>query len=202
MPRAGLTPASVVDRAARVADRVGLDRLTLAAVAQELGVALPSLYKHVRGLDGLQRELALRGIREITEVMTSAAVGRSGPDALRGAATAYRAYAREHPGTYAASLRAPDPGDTAYGEAAAKAVGLFLAILDGYGVTGEAAIDATRYVRSALHGFVSLEAAGGFGLPQSVDASYERLVVAVDHALRTWHEPVSSADGGRPTVTA
>ena len=202
MPRAGLTPAAVVDEAARLADRVGLDRLTLAAVAQQLGVALPSLYKHVRGLDGLRRELALRGIREITESMTSAAVGRSGPDALRGVANAYRAYAAAHPGTYAASLKGPDPDDEVYAAAAEKAVGLFLAILDGYGVTGEAAIDATRYVRSALHGFVSLDAAGGFGMPQSVDASYERLVVAVDHALRTWHEPVSSVDGGRPTVTA
>ena len=74
----------VVDEAACCADRVGLDRLTLAAVAQQLGVALPSLYKHVRGLDGLQRELALRGIGEITEAMRSAAVGRSGADALRG----------------------------------------------------------------------------------------------------------------------
>jgi len=202
VPRAGLTPATVVDEAARLADRVGLDRLTLAAVAQQLGVALPSLYKHIRGLDGLQRELALRGIGEITEAMRSAAVGRSGADALRGAATAYRTYAREHPGTYAASLRAPAPDDEAYADAAAKAVGLFLAILDGYGITGEEAIDATRYVRSALHGFVSLEASGGFGLPQSVDASYERVVVAVDHALRTWHEPVSSAGGSRPTVTA
>ena len=33
-----------------------------------------------------------------------------------------------------------------------------------------------RTVRSALHGFVSLEASGGFGLPDDVDASFETLV--------------------------
>jgi AcrR family transcriptional regulator len=200
VPRAGLTPALVVAEAARVADRVGYDRLTLAGVAQQLGVALPSLYKHVRGLEALQRELALRGIRELTAAMTAAAVGRSAGDALRGVAAAYRRYAHDHPGTYAPSIRAPDPGDAAYEEAADDAVGVFRAILAGYGIAGDAAIDATRYVRSALHGFVALEAAGGFGLPQSVDASYERLVTAVDHALRTWHQPGSTADGARPRV--
>ena len=81
MPRAGLTPTIVVDEAARCADRVGLDRLTLAAVAQQLGVALPSLYKHIRGLDGLQRELALRGIGEITEAInTVLRFGDAAPD--------------------------------------------------------------------------------------------------------------------------
>jgi len=37
-----------------------------------------------------------------------------------------------------------------------------------------------------MHGFVALEAAGGFGLPQSVDGSYHRLVDALDAALAAW----------------
>lgn len=200
MPRAGLTPAAVVAEAARVADRVGLARLTLAEVAQQLGVALPSLYKHVRGLDALHRELGLRGVCELTVTMTAAAVGRSAGDALRGVAAAYRAYAHDHPGTYAASVRAPEPGDEPYLAAAEAGLDVFRAVLAGYGIAGAAAIDATRYVRSALHGFVSLEAAGAFGLPQSVDASFARLVTAVDHALRTWHEPGSTPPAGGPSV--
>ena len=41
MPRAGLTTQRVITEAATVADEVGLDRLTLAAVAQRCGVSLP-----------------------------------------------------------------------------------------------------------------------------------------------------------------
>ncbi|MFM9878424.1 MAG: TetR-like C-terminal domain-containing protein [Rhodoglobus sp.] len=48
--------------------------------------------------------------------------------------------------------------------------------LSGYGLTGDDEIDAIRSLRSALHGFVALEAAGGFGLPLDVDRSYTRLV--------------------------
>jgi hypothetical protein len=41
-------------------------------------------------------------------------------------------------------------------------------------------------MRSALHGFVSLEQAGGFGLPVDIDHSYGQLVLALDHAFANW----------------
>src|SRR2546429_316210 len=66
MPRAGLTPERIISAAATVADEVGLDRLTLAAVAQRCGVSLPGLYKHVSGLDEVRRGIALLAVRELT----------------------------------------------------------------------------------------------------------------------------------------
>jgi len=59
-------------------------------------------------------------------------------------------------------------------------------VLAGYGLTGDDAIDATRAMRSALHGFVSLEQAGGFGLPVDIDHSYSQLVLALDLAFANW----------------
>jgi AcrR family transcriptional regulator len=116
VPRAGLTPEVVVAEAAKVADASGYDRLTLAAVAQRFGVAVPSLYKHVAGLDALHREVAIRGIRELGDALAVAV--RGGEDErLLAIAHAYRAYARSHPGRYAATLRAPDPDDSEAGSA-------------------------------------------------------------------------------------
>ncbi len=57
--RAGLTESRVVDEAERLADEVGRSRLTLAALAERLGVRQPSLYKHIDGMNGLQRSLAV-----------------------------------------------------------------------------------------------------------------------------------------------
>jgi hypothetical protein len=37
-------------------------------------------------------------------------------------------------------------------------------------------VPLVRTVRSALHGFVSREASGGFGLPEDVDASFQVLL--------------------------
>ncbi|NJP31427.1 TetR/AcrR family transcriptional regulator [Micromonospora thermarum] len=186
MPRAGLTPDTVVREAARLADEVGHDRLTLAALATRLGVALPSLYKHVRGADALAQRLSVLATAELADEMTAAAAGHAGADALRAVATAYRAYARRHPGRYPAAQRAPDPADAEHQAAGERAVGVVYAVLRGYGVTGEPAVDAVRMFRSAVHGFVSLEAAGGFGLPQDVDRSFERLLDGLDAAFRSW----------------
>jgi AcrR family transcriptional regulator len=184
--RAGLTPALVVEEAARLADEVGLDRLTLAAVAQRLGVALPSLYKHIRGLDALVQQLACVSTAQLAGLLADAAAGRAGVDALRSLADAYRSYAREHPGRSAAAQRVPDPADPAHVAAGERVLGVIYAVLRSYGLEGDALVDATRGLRAALHGFATLELGGGFGLPRDIDRSYAQLVTALDHALRSW----------------
>ncbi|MDQ6784925.1 MAG: WHG domain-containing protein [Actinomycetota bacterium] len=186
MPRAGLSTDVVVAEAARVADEVGFDRLTLAAVAERLGVRLPSLYKHIAGLDELRRRLAVLAVSGLGDAITTAAVGRAGTDALLAVADAYRVWAQAHPGLYQASLRAPDPLDADHMAASDAALAVVRAVLAGYGLRDDDVIDATRALRSALHGFVSLEAAGGFGLPRDVDRSYTRLVTAVDSVFADW----------------
>ncbi|MET8305897.1 WHG domain-containing protein [Micromonospora sp. NPDC005173] len=186
MPRVGLNQQTLVREAARLADEVGLPQLTLAALASRLGVALPSLYKHVRGADALSQKLSALATTELATDLTTAAAGRAGGDALRAMADAYRGYAQRHPGRYPTTLRAPDPADPEHVVAGERAVGAIYAVLRGYGLTADDAVDATRALRSALHGFVSLEAAGGFGLPREVDRSYHQLVAGLDVAFRSW----------------
>ncbi len=190
MPRAGLNRERVVEEAAHLADHVGYDRLTLAAVAERCGVRLPSLYKHVEGIEDLRRLLAVRAVRELADELRRSVMGLSGAYALRAMAERYRDHARSHPGLYAATLRAPDPHDETLREAAASVLEVVFAMLGGYGIAGDDAVDATRTVRSALHGFVALEAAGGFGLPQGVDRSFGRLVAGLDAALGAWNTSV------------
>lgn len=188
MPRAGLSTQRVVAEGAAVADEVGWERLSLAAVAARVGVRLPSLYKHIASLDALRTEVSVLGLRQLGQAMTAAAVGRSGSDALVAVAEAYRGYAQEHPGRYAATLAAPLKDNHEHVQAAAAVLRVVEAILDGYGLTGDDTVDAIRSLRALLHGFVSLEAAGGFRMPVDVDRSYDRLVAGFDATLRSWAE--------------
>ena len=181
--RPRLTADRVVAEAAALADERGIQALSLSPLAERLGVRVPSLYKHVGGLDDLHRRLALAGLRDLAEQLGAATVGRSGRDALLACATAWRAYAKAHPGRYGAVQRAPDPADAELLAAASRLTELIFAILRGYGLDEEQTVHATRAVRSALHGFVTIEAAGGFGLPQDVDESYARLVALLDSGL-------------------
>lgn len=193
MPRAGLTTASVAEEAARMADEVGLENLTVAAVAARLGVRAPSIYKHVQGSAGLRREIAVRAKIELADVLRGAAVGRARDDALRAVAHAYRDWAHEHPGQYVATVRV-DPSDDADRRAGEQATQVVFDVLRGYDLTGVDAIDATRALRAALHGFVTLEAEHGFGLPTDVDHSFERLVDALVDAVTHWS---GAAEGQR-----
>jgi AcrR family transcriptional regulator len=183
MPRMGLDAERVVDAAADIADAEGLEAVTLARVADELGVRAPSLYNHVDGRDDVLRAIAVRGVRELTSALREAAVGRSSADALTAAARAYRAYARAHPGRYAATVAAPTRGDEEHRAAASEAVDVMLAVMRGWDLEGDDAIHAVRAFRSAVHGFVAIEVADGFGMAVDVDASFDRLVASLAGGL-------------------
>jgi AcrR family transcriptional regulator len=179
MPRMGLDAGRVVEAAAGIADAEGLHAVTLARVAGDLGVRAPSLYNHVDGRSDLLRAIAVLGVRELTAALREAAVGRSSADALTAAARAHRAYARAHPGRYAVTVASPAGDDEEHRAAASEAVDVLLAVMRGWDLEGDDAIHAVRAFRSAVHGFVAIEAAGGFGMPVDVDASFDRLVATL-----------------------
>jgi AcrR family transcriptional regulator len=183
VPRAGLTRDRVIDEAQQLSDEVGPGGMTLAALAVRLGVRQPSLYKHIAGSEDLHRALSIRAKEELAAVLARAAVGRSGDEAVAALAAAYRRWAHAHPGRYDATVRAPAPGDVEDQAASLAAVSVLTDVLAGYGIVGEPAIHATRGVRAALHGFVSIESAGGFGMPIDVDASFAHLVTSITTGL-------------------
>lgn len=181
--RAGLDEAAVLRAAAELVDREGPDALSLARLAGTLGVRPPSLYNHVAGLEGVRRGLALMGLRELSRRLERAAVGRSGADALEAMADAYRAFAKEHPGLYAAGLRAPAPGDAELGDVATEILTILHVVLAAWELDETAEVHAIRAFRSMLHGFVSLELAGAFAMPVDVEASYDGLLALLVSGL-------------------
>jgi AcrR family transcriptional regulator len=194
MPRAGLDTAAVVDAAARLADADGLQAVTLARLAAALAVRPPSLYAHIGGLEDLRRRLGARGARELAVALGRAAAGRSGSDALGAVAYAYRAYAGEHPGCYAAAQRAHELQHSKEAIAAGHAVtDVVMAVLRGYDLHGDDAVHAARTIRVALHGFVALEAEGGFAIELPLDDTFERLIATLDRGLGS---PASSRPRG------
>ena len=191
MARAGLDTARVIEAAARIADAEGLSALTIARLAADLGVRPSSLYNHVDGLPGIERALALRGLALLHADMSRAAVGRAGEAARVAIALAYRAFARAHPGLYAVSLAAPARDDAAHQAAGAAVVEIVMAVLAGFGLPPEDTLHAVRGLRSLIHGFVSLEAAGAFGLDLDVGASFRFALDAFCAGLR--HPPTETS---------
>lgn len=174
--RAGLDQASVIEAAARLIDEEGLEQLSLGRLAERLGVRVPSLYNHVAGLPGLKRVLTIYCLRDLLARITQVVIGKAGSTAIIAFADAYRDYARCTPGRYALTLQAPDPDDPQAQALAKQLVDVVRAVLASYRLNEEEAIHAIRSLRSIVHGFVSLEIMGGFGIPIDQQVSFRWLI--------------------------
>jgi AcrR family transcriptional regulator len=172
----GIDRTRIVEVAARLADINGLEHLTLAQVAAELGVRLPSLYNHIDGLPGLRRELALFGTRQLLQQLSRSVIGKSSDEAVLAFARAFRSYIREHPGCYAATVRAPAPNDLEQQQTSQAIIDVVVAVLEPYRLHPQAAIHAVRGLRSIVHGFATLEMTGGFEMPLDREESFQRLL--------------------------
>jgi AcrR family transcriptional regulator len=177
--RRRLNRERVIAKAVEMADEAGdPSAISLTALAEALNVQPPSLYNHVAGLADLQVTLAIAGLRLLLADLRQAAAGLTGRDAITHMADAYRRFAHEHPGIYPLIIRAPSPDESALSALSQEMIQMLLLVMASLGLHGDEAIHAIRGLRATLHGFVSLEAAEGYKLPQDPDESFRRLVAA------------------------
>ena len=172
--RIKLTRSSIVATAADIADLEGLDNVTLAAVSARLGVCKPSLYNHINGLPELRAQLAIWGTNQLREQISEAAIGKAKQDAIFAIATTYRSFAHQRPGLYRAILSSPDRDNLELKSAIQGMMAVIKAVMESYHLADST--HAVRCLRSLMHGFVSLEAAGWFAAPADKELSYRYLI--------------------------
>ncbi|MEV0151454.1 MULTISPECIES: WHG domain-containing protein [unclassified Nonomuraea] len=207
MARAGVTAERLTRAAADLADEIGFHNVTVSALARGFGVKPAALYAHVQDAQDLRIRVGGLALTELADRAGEALAGRAGKAALVAFANAYRDYARQFPGRYAAAQLQLDPetvtaATASPGSAASAAVSpavsaavsaarrhaeMTRAILRGYELSEPDQTDAVRMVSSTLHGYVSLETAGQFRHhPRQADLSWARTLDALDTVLRHW----------------
>lgn len=168
-----------------LADAIGFHQLSMGALAERLGVKTPSLYKHVDSLADLGRRIAVLAATELGDTIRDATQGRSDSDALAAAARTILAYAREHPGRYAAANSARPTGhDDPLVAARNRLLDSFAAVLRGYRLDPDQQIHALRTLRSMIHGFAALESTGEFQMDVDVDDSFSWMIDFMDRGLQ------------------
>jgi AcrR family transcriptional regulator len=188
VPRTGLPLDGLISAAAALADEIGYENLTLAALAKRVGVNPSSLFKHFDGLADLRQALATKALNDHRAKLEESVMGKAGPDALRALAEQFRRQVRASPSQYTSIVRAPNPQADAHIKAAKRLLAVYQAVSASYGLTGKDATDAIRLIRSGLNGFVTLESAEGFGLPQPTDESFDILISVLDDMLSAWRD--------------
>ncbi|WNB93781.1 TetR-like C-terminal domain-containing protein [Bacillus sp. NEB1478] len=175
-PRIGLDSKTVVMTAAKIADERGVDQVTLASLARTLKIRTPSLYNHIDGLEGLKRKLAIYGLKELRIKLQKNISEKDKEETIRSLAEAYIQFARSRPGLYELILPAADLNDPDIHQEGKALVDILIGVFRDYDLKEDAALHAVRGFRSVLHGFVSLEQKGGYGLPLDLDVTLKLLI--------------------------
>ncbi len=193
--RRGLTAERIVSAALDLLDEDGLDALTTTRLARRLGVSQPALYSHFRSVEQLQREVAVRGARELSGVVQAAVdelpAGADADAALTATAHAYRGYVKQHPDRYLLQLSAPR--DAAFLAAAEQSAEAVRSVLRRFGLSETQVRESHLAFRAAVHGFVHLEAHQGLAADAAgADRHFEFFVGLFAAGLH--------AVAGRPTT--
>ncbi|MCB9420537.1 MAG: WHG domain-containing protein [Ardenticatenaceae bacterium] len=177
--RRQLNREKVIEKAAVMADETGsVTAVSLTALAQALEIRPPSLYNHIASLDDLYDGLTLFGMQQLIADLRQASLGLVGREAVVALAHSYRRFAHEHPGLYPLTIRAPEPDKTELVALSQELVQMLLLLMASLGLQGDDAIHAIRGLRAVLHGFTSLEAAGGYKMALEQEESFRRLIDA------------------------
>jgi AcrR family transcriptional regulator len=191
---AGLTVDRITRAAAELADDVGIEKVSVSALARMFGVKDASFYSHVKNLQEIRIRVAVLASGEMNDRIGTAIAGRSGGEALAAFADAYRGYALRHPGRYAATQLRLDPSKIADTTVFARSVELTYAVMRHYGLEEPDLTDAVRLLRSTFHGYISIEAVGGFNHPREVERSWRKAVSSLHAMLEQWPRTEEKAE--------
>jgi AcrR family transcriptional regulator len=149
----------VVAAGADLADETGISSVSLAALAERLGVKPPALYKHVGSIGDLQHRIANLAMTQLGEAVRDALQGKSKAAAVAALFTALRSFLGQHAGRMEAAnrARAEGPSDPLFA-AGEREIDSFRAVLSGYDLEPEELDNAVRMLRYLIHGFALLQA--------------------------------------------
>jgi AcrR family transcriptional regulator len=161
---------------------LGPQGLSINAIAKELGVSGPALYRYFEGRDALLTALVLDAYDDLADALAGAVQavdGRPAAQRLPALGRAYRGWALAQPHRYRLLFGPPLPGYDAHAEALVQAARRAMDVL--LGALGDGQADEQRAVGvwARLHGLVSLEIAGNFAsMGLDADALFEAELAA------------------------
>lgn len=185
MARMGLDKNAIIYRAAQLANDVGLENITLKALANDLNIQPPSLYNHIGGLEDLKKELMFYGWHQVEEQIIGAVAGISGYDAIEIICRTFLEYTTTNPGIFNAMLWYNKFENDESQNATTKIFSVAFKILSSLNISQENSEHLIRTFRSFLEGFALLVNHNAFGNPISINDSFELSLKVLIAGLKT-----------------
>jgi len=176
-PKMNLSQSIIVDRALEIAERIGIEQVTMANIARELNIKPPSLYNHVSGLDEIKQKMAEKAQHILFLQLKEAVIDEEeGAQKIKAFSYAYYRFAIARPGMYEASIVALDSSSHDKFPADNNIVLLIKDSLAQYNLSESDSIHIIRGLRSLLHGLVDINRKGGFKLKVDMNDTLEKVI--------------------------
>lgn len=164
---------ALVSAVRTIAERDGVDAVTMSAVAAAVGVRAPSLYKRAANRHELLRLAADDAAAELAAEVAAVASRSDEPrEILAGTARALRALAARSPNVTTLLFCAPAPLAGPSPEAVAPLMTALLGTVRA--IAPRDPLSAARTLTAWAYGFCTMEQNGGFRQGGDVDAAFEQ----------------------------
>lgn len=173
---------SIMQQAALLIEKDGVDALSLSKLATALGVKAPSLYRHIGNKNQLLQSVNFLTLQNLFVTMNKA-ISQAGTDSftrLEALSQAYRLYAHEHPQLYQLAYTHKNEGLRPDENVLTEMVLPIQTIMAD--ISGEAnSLAALRGALALMHGFVMLELNEQLQRGGSLDDAYTQAFNAYLH---------------------
>jgi AcrR family transcriptional regulator len=175
------TRAGIIAAGRELVERVGIDGLTMQAVAERVGVRAPSLYKRIRDRDELLSLVLADTLNDFASRLEATSTVSDPRSRLVAQANALREFAREQPVGFALVFGAHGVPRDQQTAAVRSVTPLLDAVTE---ITGpEHALNGARLVTAWANGFLTMELGGSFKMGGDVDAAWswglDRVIAAL-----------------------
>ncbi|TGL57957.1 TetR/AcrR family transcriptional regulator [Leptospira ognonensis] len=174
-----LNRETILEASFALANQIGYENLSMKLIADQLEIRPPSLYNHIDDIAVVKIEIAGMALKKLASHLKEAVEEKTKTTEdkqkiFRMLIFAYREFAKSNRGVYAAVLPSAEKHDVQM-EASKEIISICMQTMDLGPVLDSSGVHKIRILRASLHGFVSLEAAEGFGLPESVEETFSIL---------------------------
>ncbi len=185
MSKNNISDELIIETSARIANKVGLDNLSLKIIAEELNIKSPSLYNHISSLNEIKSQLMVYGWKQIEEKMIDSAVGVSGYEALKNMCNVFYDYATNNKGIFTAMLWYNKYESDEKQNATTRLFNMLFKIMKSLNITDENINHIIRTLRGFLEGFSLLVNNNAFGNPISIKESFDLSLEIIMNGIKS-----------------
>ena len=189
MARKGLSKEKVMEEAIEFIEEEGFKNFSIRELAARLNIKAASLYNYIDSMDELNRDIALKASSKLKKIQEEAILGKQRDEALIALAMAYRKFVLTRPQLYKVIMQLPYLEAQKFIDTGGEIIEPLMSVLAMYKLNDIKRMQYQRILRSIIHGFADLEAAGYFAhFPVNNDESYQLAINGIIRDIKTFEE--------------